>query len=155
VPGDVAWVDVTVSAGHPRWEADVGRSFSWLGDVWSGALARLGLEAECQPPVGRPARACGRERWWRSVCFAGLGSGEVSVGGRKVVGISQRRTRAGSLFSCAALVAWRPADLVALLALGPDERARATDALAAAATGVGGGVGRLEEAFLDALAESG
>ena len=32
-------------------------------------------------------------QWSRLVCFDGLGAGEVTVGGRKAVGISQRRTR--------------------------------------------------------------
>jgi lipoate-protein ligase A len=40
----------------------------------------------------------------------------VSIGGRKVVGISQRRTRHFARFQGAALLAWDPAALVALLA---------------------------------------
>jgi hypothetical protein len=32
-------------------------------------------------------------RWSRLVCFDGLGGGEVTIGGAKAVGISQRRTR--------------------------------------------------------------
>ena len=37
------------------------------------------------------------------------------VDGRKVVGISQRRTRAGALFQCAALTRWNPAHTLALV----------------------------------------
>jgi lipoate-protein ligase A len=51
------------------------------------------------------------------VCFAGLGPGEVTIAGVKVVGMSQRRTRAGALFQCAALLAWDPARLVEVLGL--------------------------------------
>ena len=36
----------------------------------------------------------------RAVCFAGIGSGEVGVGDRKVVGLSQRRTRDWARFQC-------------------------------------------------------
>ena len=50
-----------------------------------------------------------------TVCFAGRGPGEVLVGDAKVVGISQRRTRAGARFQCAVPVRWDPAPLAALL----------------------------------------
>ena len=65
-----------------------------------------------------------------AVCFAGLGPGEVTVDGRKVVGISQRRTRAWARFQCAALGRWDPAALAELLVGVPaDEIAdAATDA---------------------------
>ena len=46
--------------------------------------------------------------WSKLVCFAGLGPGEVTVAGAKVVGMGQRRTRAGALFQCAALLEWAP-----------------------------------------------
>ena len=51
--------------------------------------------------------------WSRQVCFAGLGPGEVTVAGRKVVGVAQRRTRHGARFQVAALLRWDPAALVA------------------------------------------
>jgi lipoate-protein ligase A len=49
----------------------------------------------------------------------------VSVDGRKVVGISQRRTREGAWFQCAALLEWRPRELVDLLGLEPVEQVTA------------------------------
>ena len=42
------------------------------------------------------------------VCFAGVGTGEVSVGDRKLVGLSQRRTRTGARFQCLVHLAWEP-----------------------------------------------
>jgi hypothetical protein len=54
--------------------------------------------------------------WSRLVCFAGIGPGEVLVGGRKAVGISHRRTRAGARFQCVAHRRWPGEELVALLA---------------------------------------
>lgn len=81
-----------------------------------------------------------RREWSSLVCFAGLAGGEVTgAGGRKVVGISQRRTRHGSLFQCACLLRWAPADLLSLLALRPADRARAEGDLAGAAFGAGPG----------------
>ena len=77
-----------------------------------------------------------RREWSSLVCFAGLARGEVTAA-RKVVGISQRRTRHGSLFQCACLLRWAPADLLSLLALSPAERARAEAELSDVAFGAG------------------
>ncbi len=50
------------------------------------------------------------------MCFAGVGPGEVLLGRRKLVGISQRRTRGGARFQCMVHVRWTPDVLVSLLA---------------------------------------
>ncbi len=109
-PGDLAWVDVTVPTGDPLADDDVGRAMWWLGDVWAEALARLGApgaEVHRGPLV--------TTAWSRTVCFAGLGPGELTFGGSKVVGISQRRTRAGARFQCAVPLRWCPERVVSLL----------------------------------------
>jgi lipoate---protein ligase len=126
-PGGLVWVDVFVPAGDPLWEADVGRAFAWLGATWATALG-AGALAHAGPLLTTP--------WSRLVCFAGLGPGEVTVEGAKVVGIAQRRTRAGALFQCAALCEWRPERLLDRLALTDEERRRATEDLAGVARGV-------------------
>lgn len=113
-PGGVVWVDVLVPAGDPLWQPDVGRAFAWLGRAWATALAHVGV-AGAEVYDG-PLR---QTAWSRAVCFAGLGPGEVTVDGAKVVGLCQRRTRAGALFQCAALLRWDPARLVDLLDLPP------------------------------------
>jgi len=105
------WVDVVLPAGDELWEDDVGRSFHWLGTAWVDALASLDIDGA----MHTGAMVC--TPWCRQVCFAGIGSGEVTVDGRKVVGLSQRRTRAGALFHCAALLRWDPAEIVRLLGL--------------------------------------
>jgi lipoate-protein ligase A len=114
VPGDLLWLDVLLPASDPLWERDVSRAFLGLGDVWSRALADLGVVAE----VHRGGLV--RSPWSELVCFAGLGAGELTVRAAdgapaKVVGLSQRRTRAGARFQCAALLRWDPAALIALL----------------------------------------
>ena len=78
--------------------------------------------------------------WSAWVCFAGLGPGEVTVGGRKVVGLSQRRIREAVLFQCCVAQRWEPERLLALLALDDDERARGAAELAGVAAGIGTGV---------------
>lgn len=130
-PGDLVWVDVLVPADDALWHADVGRAFAWLGRAWAGALADVGVP-EARPYDG-PLR---QTPWSRRVCFAGLGPGEVTVEGAKVVGICQRRTRAGALFQCAALLRWEPARLLDVLHLSDDDRQQGREELAGVARGL-------------------
>lgn len=131
-PGSLLWLDVMLPAGDPLWDPDVGRAFVWLGEAWAEALDDVGVATSVhRGPLSR-------SRWSDLVCFAGLGPGELTdPSGRKVLGISQRRTRAGARFQCAALRTWEPAKLTALLALAPDERETAAADLAHAAVGLG------------------
>lgn len=137
-PGEGAWVDVVIPAGDPRWVDDVGRAMWWVGEEWRAAI-------EAVTPGWHPSVWEGplvRTRWSGLVCFGGLGPGEVTVGGStgppaKVVGISQRRTRAGALFQCAVLARWAPADLLDVLVLPAQERAAAVAALEPAGIGIG------------------
>ena len=135
-PGDPVWVDVVVPAGDRLWDDDVGRAVWWLGDAWAAALADLALA-----PAGVHRGPMVRSRWSAHVCFAGLGPGEVTIEGRKVVGVAQRRTRAGALFQCAAPCRWDPGPLLAALDLTGDERAAARADLAGAVTSIGAGRG--------------
>jgi lipoate-protein ligase A len=111
-PGRVAWIDVAIGRADPLWDDDVGRAFHWLGDAWAAALRLLGM-------AGGTVHRGGLIRTPLSdlVCFAGLGPGEVTVAGAKVVGIAQRRTRDGALFQCALPLEWNPGPLAALLGL--------------------------------------
>lgn len=144
-PGALVWADVVLPAGDPLWDDDVGRAFLWLGDAWAEALRLLGVEAD----VHRGGLL--RTPWGRRVCFATCGPGEVTVGGRKVVGISQRRTRAACLFQSAALLAWEPGEVLALLAIDERERAEGAQVLAGTAAGLGLRAADVERAFLAAL----
>ena len=126
-PGALVWIDVFVPAGDPLWDVDVGRAFGWLGDAWASAVGGDAVP-HAGPLVTTP--------WSRLVCFAGLGPGEVVLDGVKVVGISQRRTRAGALLQSAALREWCPERLLDRLALTDDERRRGAEELAGVARGV-------------------
>ena len=105
-PGELVWIDVDLPASDPLWDDDVGRSFLWLGRVWAAALKELGVG---RASIWEEGLRCGPAG--RALCFAGLGPGEVSIAGRKVVGISQRRSRDGTRFHCAALLRWSPLPL--------------------------------------------
>ena len=142
-PGDPHWVDVIVPRGHALWTDDVGRAFLPVGRAWQRALATLGIDGT---HLHEDRLACGP--LGGTVCFAGRGPGEVLLGDAKVVGISQRRTRAGARFQCAVPVHWDPAPLAALLSDRPDPAA-----LAAVGAGIGDAIRRadLVEALLTAL----
>jgi lipoate-protein ligase A len=132
-PGGTLWVDVVVPRGDDLWDDDVGLASHWLGDAWAAAIGVGAL-------VHRGAMV--RTEWSDLVCFAGLGPGEVTIEGRKVVGISQRRTRAAARFQCVAYERWDPAPLLDLLHIDAELEA------------VGAGVGPLpaiETALLTAL----
>ena len=130
-PGAAVWIDVTIPAGDPLWDNDVGRAFHWLGAAWADVLTTAGVAARWHTGgmLSTP--------WSSSVCFAGLGPGEVTVDGRKVVGLSQRRTREAALFQCCAALRWEPDHLLDLLALDPATHTRGAAELRDVAAGLG------------------
>jgi len=150
-PGEQVWIEVFVPAGDQRWDADVGRAFAWLGDLWAEAIRSTVSDAEVSVHVSGPAWSA----WSDLVCFAGMGSGEVALGGRKVVGLSQRRTRGVARFQCMALLRWRPevyAEAFAVLAETVDGVPTVAD-LASSAASIPASGDALTLAFLDALAQ--
>ena len=128
---DLVWFDVVLKASDPRFTPDVRRSFDWLGDRLVTILDRIGA------PGGTVHRdGLQHSEWSDLVCFAGLGPGEVMIDGRKVVGVSQRRSREAARFQVAILCRWNPARMVELLALTASERERAATDLQHVAAGV-------------------
>jgi lipoate-protein ligase A len=142
VPGDVLWVDLLVPAGDPLWRDDVIGAAGWVGDLWAGLIAPLLPPPAVQPAVHRGGLVTAP--WSGLVCFAGLGAGEVTLGegGPKVVGVSQRRTRAVARFQCAVLLRWDPARLLAAARLGLADRAEALAAVLPRAVGLAEVTGR-------------
>lgn len=110
-PGGTLWVDVVVPRDDERWDDDVGRATHWLGQAWASAVGD-GAHVHRGPML--------HNEWSDLVCFAGLGPGEVTIEGRKVVGISQRRTREAARFQCVAYERWDPSLLAEHLALDAD-----------------------------------
>ena len=124
--------DFDSTSPSPLWDDDVSRSAIWLGRRWVETLGDLGVEGVVvhDGPMVRGTHS-------DLICFAGLAPGEVTIGGAKVVGISQRRTRAGARFQCAVLHQWDPRPLVDLLADPPVDRHRIASEVANAGTGIG------------------
>lgn len=130
VPDQTLWVDVELPRGDRLWDDDVGRASQWLGRAWVVALAELGVHGSVH------SGGVLETPWSRKVCFGGLGPGEVTVDGHKLVGISQRRTREGARFQCLVHRRWDPVPLLGLLALHHRERAAAICDLALAGAGL-------------------
>ncbi|MGA3214549.1 MAG: hypothetical protein ABSD97_02525 [Acidimicrobiales bacterium] len=128
-PGRQVWLDVFVPNGDVLAQADVGRSFHWLGQSFAEAIAsvlKVSLDRGCIEVHRGAARTT---PWSKTLCYAGLGPGEVTVAGRKVVGMSQRRERSGSWIHSMALLSEHDGDLADLLDCPADRRATARAAL--------------------------
>lgn len=129
-PAGCIWIDVTIPRDDPHWRDDVGASMLWLGEVFVEALSPwVAAEVHRGPYDGGEAG--------RQVCFASRSPGEVFVGGSKVVGISQRRTRGGARFQCALYREWTPTSWSRILTSA--EAARVAESMQVAtvpATGV-------------------
>lgn len=120
-PEDHVWVDLVVGAEDPLAEADVERATWWVGAAWAAALVPAAADPQVRAPradVHVRRRGLSDRDAGRVACFAAVGPGEVVVDGRKVLGISQRRTRTGTRFQCVAYRVWDP-ELLGSLLVGP------------------------------------
>lgn len=97
--GHHAWIDVTVPRGHRLWSDDVERATWWLGEVWREVLSEADPRHRWAVHQGKLVASAPE----RVVCFASVGPGEVVQSSdviRKVVGVSQRRTKDAARFQC-------------------------------------------------------
>jgi lipoate---protein ligase len=144
--GPVLWdpalvsLDVVVPAGHRLAGRDVTLSYRWLGAVVADALRTLGVGARVVPLDEARSAAGGGDpvaRRAARACFGGLSPFEVlAPDGRKLVGLSQVRRRAGALFQCGIALDFDATLLAEVLEPDAHERGRLAAALAARATGV-------------------
>ena len=147
-PGAQLWLDVFVPATDPLFDHDVVASSRWLGELWRDVLCDAGLPAAAiDVHVGGLVVTATS----RLVCFGGLGPGEVTLEGRKAVGCSQRRTRAGAWIHSMVLLAARQHDLAELLDLPPWERQELARQLLAGTIAVAVSAAELTERLRDAL----
>jgi lipoate-protein ligase A len=148
-PGTYLWLDAWIPRDDPLWVGDVSVAAEWVGAWWVDALAQLG-------PDGFTVHS-GRSvpgDFGELVCFAGRGPGEVFDGSRKLVGLSQWRSREGALFSSCVYVAWDPAPMLELMNIDERSQTQLTQQLATVAVGLReleppvGGLTRLREQLL-------
>jgi lipoate-protein ligase A len=141
VPDDLVWIDVVLPHGVAP--DDVRGSMVWIGERWREALAPIvasGGVLEVNDGATRPSP------WSDLVCFAGIGPGEVLLDGRKLVGLSQRRTRDGLRIQ--GLVYRRVPDIdLAELFAGPVPQAALPEIAALGAAPIDVALARLEVAI--------
>jgi len=102
VDSSCVWVDVTLPREHQWWTDDVSASMLWLGDAWARVLGQFSSGTRFDVHRGAMMRSVVSD----AVCFAGRAPGEVFVANKKIVGISQRRSREGARFQCALYTHW-------------------------------------------------
>ncbi|MCY4664949.1 MAG: hypothetical protein OXC00_09815 [Acidimicrobiaceae bacterium] len=156
-PGSQVWADFFIPDSDPLWSDDVAHAALWVGELWAAVI---------EPFVAEPAAVhSGRlvaDRWGRLVCFAGAGPGEVFVGGLKVVGVSQRRSRRRVRIQTTARVQHPPAatsgeaaqrslDELELLDITPAERVAGRAVMASRCGSIAATEADLTEALIGAL----
>jgi lipoate---protein ligase len=88
----MVWIDLVLPSGVAP--EDVRGAMVWAGELWRAALVEVAGADPGRLQVHRGGMV--DTDWSALVCFAGIGPGEVLDGGAKLVGLSQRRTRAGA-----------------------------------------------------------
>lgn len=163
-PGNHLWVDAWIPRDDVLWSHDVSVAAEWVGRWWVEALAAVGIGPEGVGAAGEFSVHSGRSApgaLGDLVCFAGRGPGEVFVDDRKVVGVSQWRSREGALFSTCAFVSWDPEPLLDLLSCDDVTRADLSAALSHVAVGLdessppGNGLARVRERLVGSFPGSG
>lgn len=144
-PGAMVWIDVEIPRSDPLWVDDVGRSSTWLATRCAAGLHTLGF------PDVAIVDSLQSTPWSGLVCFAGLAPGEVTVGGKKVLGLAQRRSRVGARFQISVLVSWRPGPFAALFDLTDDARGELVGELTQRAMGLDTSPAAVTNALVDAI----
>ncbi|CAG4901097.1 unnamed protein product, partial [Acidithrix sp. C25] len=112
LPHECVWIDISFPVDDPLIEANVSRSFDLVARGWFDALSFLGvsgLEVKGRPIVMDPLAS--------QVCFTSKAPGEILVGGRKLVGMAQRRSRHACFIHTMCYIKF-PYDLTSQLLLG-------------------------------------
>lgn len=109
-PGEQLWVDVVLPVEDVLHSDDIRVAAHRIGDAWCATLGPHTRTWRAAPTADSASAVA---------CFAGVGPGEVTFQGRKLVGISQRRTRHWSRFQCVAYHRWAPEQLLMRLGI-PD-----------------------------------
>ncbi|MCW5881307.1 MAG: lipoate--protein ligase family protein [Anaerolineae bacterium] len=128
-------LDIALPANDPLLPTDITASYRWLGEVWVAALAGLGIEGRMVSVAEARADVQALSPTLRRICYAGLSPYEVVAGGRKLVGLAQRRRRGGALYQCGVYLRWSP-DATAALMRADEASALVIQELAARVVGL-------------------
>lgn len=89
------WVDISVPRRDKLFVDDLRKSFLPIGSMFMELLSKYSSDDLHMHEGGLSGGSLAR-----TICFAGLGPGEITFEGSKMVGISQRRNAQGSVFQC-------------------------------------------------------
>ncbi len=126
-PGAQVWADLWVPRDDPLWSQEPRASAIVVGEWWARALGSERLSVHRGSSVPAPGSD--------AVCFAGVGPGEVTWCGRKVVGLAQWRSREGVLVHGCAYRRWDAAEIADLLSYPVETRRALAAAIEHAAVG--------------------
>ncbi len=102
-------VDVAVPNGHELAIGDVTESYRWFGMAWVAALADLGIAARLVMPDEARSLSAERRAAGRDACYASLSPYEVvTLDGRKLVGLCQRRRGGAVVYQSSVAVTGSP-----------------------------------------------
>ena len=145
VDGNMLGLDVALPHDDPLLARDLTASYRWIGSAWWAALHALGVVADVVDV--EQARASGRDtgaaaQLARLACFGGLSPYEVTVDGRKIVGLAQVRRRHGGLFQTALQLRWDAPLMSQLLTVAPSDCVALVKALEERVVGLDGVMAR-------------
>lgn len=109
-PDGQLWVDIAIPKDDQLYDEDISKSFHVIGEIFFGLLSDFGVHNLAM----HTGRLVGGQLS-KKICFAGLGPGEITCEGAKVVGMSQRRTSLGAVFQCTVYVKYPFEELHELL----------------------------------------
>ena len=112
-PEDMLWVDIFVPKESKFWIADIAKASIWIGGIWHDALKRLDIECSLFD------ENFSRSEAYDLICFIGRAPGELFINTRKILGISQRRSKFGTRFQCALIINWKPDHMIAAYTSSP------------------------------------
>jgi lipoate-protein ligase A len=119
---------VVLPAAHPLVSPSLVKSYEWIGEAHARVLRALGVNAAALSPAEVTENRAKAEREVRWACFGSLSPWEVTVGGRKIVGLAQVRRRHGALLVAGTLI--RAADwrlLASTMQRPPEEADRLSE----------------------------
>jgi lipoate-protein ligase A len=129
-------LDVALPTGHRLLPQNVTAAYRWFGEVWRGALQRLGVHSYAIEDAPARALNASLDPAVKQVCFGGVSPYEVLMNRRKLVGLAQVRRRPGGLLQAGIYLRWEPDRISSLLSGTPEERRTRAELLRDRAVGL-------------------
>jgi lipoate-protein ligase A len=122
---------------HPDWGGSLDAVYARVSALLIASLRRLGVPAEWAAGATRSPALAGSAAATAAPCFASTARHEVEIGGRKLIGSAQRRTRSAVLQQGSVLLGPGHLRLADYLAIADPDRARVRQRLEEASSHAG------------------